>query len=93
MEPGMMGNTAKKVKLSRIWEMKRKSLKQALYYQKIKEELKRRQLTETYVFAENGKTLAGSAKEFMVKIDELSKDELYEHKEENCLRACRKRGC
>lgn len=93
MEPGMMGNTAKKVKLSRIWEMKRKSLKQALYYQKIKEELKRRQLTETYVFAENGKTLAGSAKEFMVKIDELSKDELYEHKEENCFRACRKRGC
>ena len=78
---------------NRIWEMKRKTLKLAMYNQEIKKELNDRQMIEKFNFGPRGKSFQESCKEFMKKVDESLKGELYEHKAENCSTECEKRGC
>ena len=79
--------------MSRSWEMKRKSLKQALYYHQIQKELVERNMIEKKSFGGKGMTLAQSANNFMVEIDDMMTNELYEHLPKNCSSACEKRGC
>ena len=73
--------------------MRRKSLKTAMYNNEITKELDERQLKEKVNFGEKGKSMAQSSKQFMKKIDDAVKGELYEHKQENCSKECEKRGC
>lgn len=84
---------------SRIWEMKRKNLSQAIINFGIDEELNERDLKISQTFGpklspENKSkrlTYRETVEDFMKKVDEWRKEEVYAH--ENCSEMCAKRGC
>ena len=91
----------KKVKkVTRIFEMKRKALSQAVRNYCLIEELKDRKLLETIenteLFGPKGKgeervTFKESVDDILRKVDDWRKKELYPHRE--CSSDCKKRGC
>ena len=91
--PGDQTKNEEVKRISRVWEMKRKSLKQAMYYHLILKELNERNMVETKGLGGEGITLSKSANQFMADVDKMMTNELYEHLPENCSKACEKRGC
>ena len=80
--------------LNKMFEMKRKSLSTVLVRSEIKREVIERGLDLLLGPKEqNGKNISykDSVNEFMVKVDELRRKEVYPH--ENCSKACADRGC
>ena len=85
---------------SRMWELKRKNLSQAYFNRQIQLELKERKI-ESKGFGpkmassntQEKKTYKQTVNEFMKEVDELRKEEIYPHNEEDCSSECKKRGC
>ena len=80
--------------LNKMHELKRKSLQSALLNQEIQNEIRERKMIHNFgPKFENGKqkTFKTSANEFMEKIENIRKYEIYKH--ENCSKACSARGC
>ena len=88
------------MKVSRIYEVKRKSLSEALRLWLVQEELKDRKLLTDIkkgeVFGPKGEkeertTFKESLKELMSRVDIWRREEIYPHLQ--CAEACMKRGC
>ena len=78
-----------------MWELRKKSISQAVLIYETIQELQDRNLEDTLfgpIKDENSnKTFKQSLDEFMTIIDNLRKNELYVH--EKCSEPCKKRGC
>ena len=87
--------------LSQMHELGRKMLSAGFYNHQVYSEMVDRGLVETEIFGprinpSNSRqklTYQDTLEHFMQKVDELSRNELYEHTENDCSKACKQRGC
>ena len=86
---------------NKMHELKRKSLSSAFFNFEVYNEMIERKIVEQTIFGPKLKpdttketfTYKETVENFMKEVDDLRKNELYKHEEDDCSRDCLKRGC